>query len=833
MENYGFLSGDDQPELLPLAAFADHPADARSACVAAVLGNGDAAAVVKRARPIGAPYVLSLSGDMVQWWLQRRDGPELHETVPFSRLGQFFEQRRSDFNPDRVFRAKTRGLFQADQQHTFVDAGLMPMVEGEIGERLSALMGRVVATMLADLGQPAPSPNIASRVFKSAFWLLAGKMLRDKRVPSFKTLDLRDVSDVFRRVGKHYGMPDGLPPSGVRWDKALADAAVEFAAFAPLNNVTTESLAYLYESALVPKHVRKALGIHSTPSYLVDYMVWQVADWIEAMPADQRHVFEPACGHGGFLVSCVRLLRELLGDVDAEHRKAYLRSHIHGLEIDEFAVEIARLSLTLADIPNPNGWDLHHGDMFATDVLSREAEGAGIILANPPFENFGIQERQKYARLGWPTAHVNKAAEMVARIIPSVKPGTVVGLVLPQGLLHSKGAETIRKALLAEFEIREIALFSDKVFAFADSESAILLARRAEVRTRGAHPPVSYRVVREPDWSGFRDSYRVSWAREVPLDKFEALPGHSLRVPELDEVWQWLRGSPRLLDIASIGKGLEYRGRDLPKGIEPFSPRKRASDVPGFDKVPRGWMVHELPPRAWMTANPAAVRRWLCGAWTGRPQVIVNYARVSRGPWRLKAAVDSKGHALTSNFLAVRPRDSNIPETYLWALCNSPVANAFIYCHSMKRHVLAQILRDLPIPAASVAGVDRVATAAAAYLAHMAKPALPLQAEADMQQARHLLLVVDAEVLRLYNLPPRLERQLLDLFDGYQRAGVPVEFRSYYPPGFRPFLPLHLLVSEDYALTTAGELNRRGPQAPESVLAALSTAVEAFREDER
>ena len=35
------------------------------------------------------------------------------------------------------------------------------------------------------------------------------------------------------------------------------------------------------------------------------------------------------------------------------------------------------------------------------------------------------------------------------------------------------------------------------------------------------------------------------------------------------------------------------------------------------------------------------------------------------------------------------------------------------------------------------------------------------------------MLQIDAEVLRLYDLPPRLERQILDLFAGWERQGVP------------------------------------------------------------
>jgi len=831
VENYGFLAADNGADTLPLVAFADFPTDARSSCVAAIFGNNHNTFAVSRSRQIGSPYVLALRPGAVEWWLQRREGPELHKTIPSSHLGRFFEERRSDFAPDRVFRAKTRGLFQPDQQLTFVDAGLMPMVEDEIGQRLSALMGRVVTTMLSDLAQPAPSANTASRVFKSAFWLLAGKMLRDKRVQLFKTLDLKNVHDVFRRVGKHYGMPDGLPPSGVRWEKALANAAEDLAAFAPLGNVTTESLAYLYESTLVPKHVRKALGIHSTPSYLVDYMVWQMADWIEALPADRRHVFEPACGHGGFLVTCVRLLRELLGDVDAEERKGYLRSHVHGLEIDAFAIEIARLSLTLADIPNPNGWDLQQCDMFSSNVLKPKAAEAGLILANPPFENFAAEDRQRYARQGWATSQVNKAAELVARILPEMQLGAVLGLVVPQGFLRSKAAEDVRAALLRHFEIREVCLFPDKVFTFADSESAVLLARRSEA-SAAQHATVSFRAVRERDWAEFRTAYRVTWAQTVPAARFEQHPLHSFRLPELDEVWAWLGSFPRLSSIAEVGLGLVFHSRHLPRGIEPISNRKRAGDVPGFDKVPRRWMIHELPPRVWMTKNRAAIRRVLSGAYTDKPQVIVNYHPVSRGPWRLKGAVDSEGHAVTSSFLTVRSLRDQFPHEFLWAICNSPVTNAFIHCHSLKRNILAGELREVPVPTILASGLERVVRAAAEYLTYMAGSGLPLQAEPDMAHAKHLLLTMDAEVLRLYDLPPRLERQLLDLFDGYPRSGVPFPFKSYYPPKFSPFLPLHLLLSEDYEQTTVAKLRARAsPEKSATVLGALSTAVEAFKED--
>ena len=44
---------------------------------------------------------------------------------------------------------------------------------------------------------------------------------------------------------------------------------------------------------------------------------------------------------------------------------------------------------------------------------------------------------------------------------------------------------------------------------------------------------------------------------------------------------------------------------------------------------------------------------------------------------------------------------------------------------------------------------------------------------------------MDAEVLALYNLPAKLERQLLDYFTGEKRVGVPFEQREYFPKGFQ------------------------------------------------
>src|SRR4029450_9337652 len=115
--------------------------------------------------------------------------------------------------------------------------------------------------------------------------------------------------------------------------------------FSHLGHVTTESLSYVYENTLISKETRMQLGIHSTPSYLADYIVWRLAPWFEEIGPERGDVVGAACGYPAFLVSAMRLLKDL-HPVAASQQ--YLRQHLHGIDIDGFAIELARLGLALA-----------------------------------------------------------------------------------------------------------------------------------------------------------------------------------------------------------------------------------------------------------------------------------------------------------------------------------------------------------------------------------------------------------------------------------------------------------------------------------------------------
>jgi hypothetical protein len=809
-----------------LAAFAHQPTDARSACMAVVSANHEPDQTVLSYRELGAPVLFLCRDGELQWWSQRADTPKYQATIPLSNLPGFFQAHQQDFAPHAVYRAKTWGRLEQAYQLTFVDAGLMPVIEASIGWALSQLVERAVDEVTRILTPLLMTEELGPRLLQSIFWILAAKILKDKNVPTFDSLDLSNLHEVFSRVAAHYGASPTRnfhTRHGQEEQGALSAVSRIFAQFSPLSHVTTESLAYVYENTLISKQTRANLAIHSTPAYLVDYIVWRLAPWIEEIPAEDRHVFEPACGHAAFLVSAMRLLKELLPTSQiGRASRQYLRERLHGIEIDSFALEIARLSMTLADIPNPDHWDLRNVDMFRSDTLEQLANESMVLLANPPFGNFTRAEKTEHVQQGYAQTYQNKAAEMLYRTLPHLRPGAVFGVVIPQGFLYSKDAATFRAFIAREFEIGEICLFPDKIFTISESESAILLGRKVGQYSKAAGS-VRYRRVRGYDIGRFKQSYLATTEQWVSQTQFVTNADANMAIPDLEEIWAWCRYLPRYRTIAKIGKGLEYKNKAvLPANAQTVSPFPFPGAVRGFARLSKDLEIHGQPPEVWMSLDDRMISHRRTGATVGVPQVLLNYARVSRSPWQLKAVIDREGHAVTTRFLTIRPSSADYPLEFLWALCNSPFANAYVYTHTMKRDILAGMIRDMPIPRASGSAIQRVVEAVDAYFRAVIS---------DTGKACTLLQLLDAEVLRLYDLPPRIERQLLDLFAGEQRLGVPFHFDRYFPEGFEPSFPLHVYLSEDYQRSTAGALRaRHRPVTDPAILAALEHAIQTFGE---
>ncbi len=691
------------------------------------------------------------------------------------------------------------------------------MVEAESGKQVCGLIERMIQTTrqkLPELKQLEESD--AQWLVQANFWLLAARLLQDKQVQGFKTLDLKDLENVSNRVGKHYGsrMRHDLSP---RRRRALTAASSILDSHGSLRLVSTETLGQIYENVLITRETRKALGTHSTPAWLVDYMVRHLAPWIEQLPESRRSVYEPGCGHAPFLVALLRHFSSTepcltMSDPD---RHAWLQARLAGAETDDFAREVARLSLTLADIPNANGWELDEGDMFTCGKLQSRIQNAGIIISNPPFETRTSEGDQLF--------HVGQAAELLRRINLYAQPGTLLAYIMPQTILDSKKATALRRDLLNRFEWLEILRLPDKVFDKADVETAVIIGRRLDDGKR-AIAPVRIKHVWRDAIGKFKDQQIATTEQSVNAEQMLCEEFASMLVPDLREVWNYCEATA-LAQFASVGHGLLYHSESaVDKNENRLFPNGQFQKVPeqaigyelGFFDLNGAKNTHVLPAMEWMNTDRATVARLRDGYATGLPQIIMNYLCVRRGPWRIKAWIDHEGRRATSNFLIIRPLGKVWNLNCLWALLNSPLAHAYCASVSSKKHIYSSRLLRMPVPNLDKATairltkmVDRYFKTARKYFPESDGPPAMPKTKRDVYLAgleppnhsdqgnelKQLLLRIDGEILAAYKLPPEMERAVLDYVFGYQRPGVPFHQTEYYPPGFQGAQTLAELLS--------------------------------------
>lgn len=748
-------------------AYARQPKTSRHACVAflasvASPNERDEKHIESLLFHSGAPVGLIPQGNHIRVLRCEENGWREIDRLLRSDFTNVSPHIRALLDPRSIYRAKTFGRFDESYQLDFVDAGLLPRIERLQGADLERLLERIVAE-LRDPHEHS-SAEEGHQILTLAFWILAARMLRDHGVPAFVNLEA-DGRSLLSAVARHYGGAIPAIAGGAKWRKRI-DLATSLAwkHGSNLGTIGPEAVGYVYESSLIAKQTRKDLGTHSTPPFLVDYVLGRLRKEIQAIPVSERFVVEPACGHGAFLVAALELLAEDIPE--NENRHTYLRSHLRGLEIDHAAKEMARLSLTLADIPNPDGWDLREGDMFAPGALANLGQGGTIFLANPPFEDFDAETRERLGESEAGPIAANKTAEMLRRILPTLAPNAVLGVIVPRSFLHAVDARDVRRTLLNSFQLLEICVFPDRVFRFSDLETALILARGTP---GGTNPrlPVLFRRVREHGLAAFRNDARVTEEDFVPGRLFHEHPDANLSIPEVRRLWT-SRAWPTLAEVATIQQGLSYHGWVRKQGHEtvrnePFANSMRGIAPPGQSGDPR--ITDELP-HVYMDAQSDHIMAKRGGLPTNEPQVVLNTHPHGRGPYRLMAFIDPHGYAIPSTRIVVRPLNSEMTVEVLWALCNSLVANAYAYAHFGKRDITTTPFGKLPVPAFSKSAIAELTAMVRAIFAQCRNP------QRNEKVLQNELTRIDAFVLGSYGLFGGAEQRLLALFDGHKRIGL-------------------------------------------------------------
>ena len=237
--------------------------------------------------------------------------------------------------------------------------------------------------------------------------------------------------------------------------------------------------AYLYLIEKFADDAGKKGGEFYTPPEVVRLMIECV------QPQEGMSICDPTCGSGGFLLRAVEYLKE--------KGKNWRSLSLYGQEMNLNTWAICEMNLFLHDVDDAV---ILRGDTLR-NPRHLVAEGAKTlrtfdrVLANPPFslKSWGHElwskgdpfGRDKY---GCPPKSYGDLA-FVQHMVASLKPGGMLAVVLPHGILFRGGTEgKIRKGMLEDDLIEAVIGLAPNLFYGTGIPACILIVRKSKPEER-------------------------------------------------------------------------------------------------------------------------------------------------------------------------------------------------------------------------------------------------------------------------------------------------------------------------------------------------------------
>lgn len=301
--------------------------------------------------------------------------------------------------------------------------------------------------------------------------------------------------------------------------------------------------------------VRKAGGVYYTPEYIVDYIVkntvGKLLQELSLKKIKKLRILDPACGSGSFLIRAYEEMvnyyrnqkkrqpksKERQRELDLKHEESeprltivekseILQRHIFGVDIDEQAVEVTKLSLMLKMLEGEYGIipgrailplldrnikcgnSLISGDTlelkkyfgddwykvkpFNWDKEFRkiivDEGGFDVVIGNPPYVRADSgEEYLKFRRFVQSSLNYETLWEkwdiyipFIERGVKLLKKGGLLSFIVSSAFAVSKYAQKIIDWLIENKTILRIDLFEDiKIFEGAEVSNIIILIQNA------------------------------------------------------------------------------------------------------------------------------------------------------------------------------------------------------------------------------------------------------------------------------------------------------------------------------------------------------------------
>lgn len=353
--------------------------------------------------------------------------------------------------------------------------------------------------------------------------------------------------------------------------------------------------------------VRDAASSIYTPPALVRLMLEETLSWerLDKLMAGDGVILDPACGSGVFLVEAYKRLvlhwrlhngwvRPGVDDLRP------LLQRVHGVDVEEGAVELAAFSLclSLCDALQPEeirasvrlfpplaNETLHWSCFFEAKERKLLKTAVAVVIGNPPFGSSLTTAGARRSYASYTKTHgllpdMQLAYLFLHEAMEILAPDGVLALVEPAGVLYNQNVASFRRDLFRRWKVREILDFVSVRGLFrkgaADPKIVVVLAEAvAPVANERILHAVFRRNGRATAEQGFDiDYYDLHWVRNmVAQESPDIWRSNLLGGSRVHDLIARLRQYPTLRDVAirhewDFGEGYITGGREVSRSAK-------------------------------------------------------------------------------------------------------------------------------------------------------------------------------------------------------------------------------------------------------------------------
>ncbi|WBW98092.1 N-6 DNA methylase [Oceanirhabdus sp. W0125-5] len=612
--------------------------------------------------------------------------------LKYNDLGNYFAENRVNYDYSKIVSAK----YEREQLSFFNTNNLFQFASKINCELLGKEFKKAIFSVRKLINQEK-TDEIAD-ITSIVMHVIAAKILNDKLVLNKRFTDIHKLIAVLSKQYGDYFNKEHLYKYGNELIDTINDS---FSSELSYRSIDNKILGNFYESTLFEsdesknKKLKREFGIYYTPSCIVNNLMKSMP--IELIDFRNRCVLDASCGSGSLLIGAYKRLKDLLPiNMQEELQHEYLTDMIHGIDIDRFACEVARLELLLNSIPYGNGWKVESGDFLK---ISNRSLRPNIVIANPPYE-----EKRK-------NTLTEKASVFLEKYIDILDHEGLIGIVLPQTFLTKKSSKNARKKLLQNIQLHEVWLLPKGIFDTNNCATTVIIGRKQD---KIENKSFKARIVVQKSTDIFKNTGKFDF--EFLCDSqisFLESKNYQIIVSPVKKLIDKLKNKNKLSEYVDDTQGIQIPydkypliSDDYKDGYSKyFRNARQGVSRYKFDwsKQKKSRYIYYDPDNLvnikYTGKNDKGLRL------RGEKQNILKSKKVvipiNSTPgtfWRIKAAIDYEGIYPSHSLWCFVPKNENITLEVIVAILNSKITNLYLENVNLEMTLNSNNLRDIPFP---------------------------------------------------------------------------------------------------------------------------------------